>query len=286
MSQFVTQLGLCHNKFKVTFSLFVTITRKVSQMPPRKPRETVPNTDKPLAERNVSMSNAIARAVHNLSLPEKRIIACGLACTDSKSARAYNLAVMNGGWIIRLVAMEYAETMGIDPRTAYEQLKTVAGTLIKKQWVITEGKKVTRFNWLSRMTYHEGEGWVELEFTHHTAPHLLALRSEFTTYKLKQAAALRSVYSWRLLECFKSWNGTGHWKPSVEEFCNAMEAKASHRSNFGMLRRSVIEPAVKELREKDGMEIEWTPIKAGRKVTGLSFKFRPDPQGRLNLENS
>lgn len=242
-----------------------------------------PKTDAPLAERYVSMSNALSRAAHGLNLAEKRVIACGLANTDSKSGRVFSQVMAHGGWLIRMSAIDYADAMNIEPKTAYEQLKDVACTLIKKQWAIIDSKKTTRYNWLSRMTYHEGQGWVELEFTHHTAPHLMALQKHFTSYQLKQGAALRSAYSWRLLECLESWKDTGKWKPTIEQFCHAMDAKPSHKKNFGMLRRSIIEPAVKELREKDGRIVEWTPVKSGRKVTELEFTFRPDPQQRLDL---
>ena len=252
-------------------------------MAARKPREVKAQTDLPLADRHVNMSNALARSAHNLNLAEKRVIACGLASTDSMPARLFNQATNNGGWIVRLIATEYAEWAEIEPHTAYVQLKEVAETLVKKQWTIIEGKSVTRFNWLSRIKYHSGEGWVELEFTHHTAPHLLALRANFTSYRLRQAAALRSVYSWRLMECLESWKSTGLWRVDIEAFCHAMDAKPSHRKDFGMLRRSIIEPAVAELRDKDGLLIEWTPTKAGRKVTGLEFRFEKDPQGRLAL---
>lgn len=252
-------------------------------MAARKPRELVAYTDKPLPERNVNMSNALARAAHGLTLAEKRIISCGLANTDSRSGRSYTQVLVHGGWVVRLAAMDYAETMGIEPKTAYEQLKSAAGTLIKKQWSIVGTKTVTRYNWLSRMKYHEGEGWVELEFTHHTAPHLMALGKNFTSYQLQQASALRSIYSWRLLECLQSWKGTGKYSPSVEEFCHAMNAKPSHRKDFGMLRRSIIEPAIRELRDKDGFDVDWKPIKAGRKVTGLEFSFEKSKQGRFDV---
>jgi plasmid replication initiation protein len=246
-------------------------------------RALAPKTDKPLPERHVNMSNALARAAHGLNLAEKRVIACGLANTDSRSGHVYSQVLAHGGWLIRLTALDYAGAMGIEPKTAYEQLKTVAGTLVKKQWTIIDGRKTTRYNWLARMTYHDGEGWVELEFTHYTAPHLLVLQKHFTTYQLQQASALRSVYSWRLLECLESWTSRGKWTPTIEEFCHAMDAKPSHRSNFGMLRRSVIEPALKELREKDGWLVDFEPVKAGRKVTALSFEFRRDPQGHLDV---
>lgn len=252
-------------------------------MATKKPRTVEPKTDKPLAERHVNMSNALARGAHNLTLAEKRLIACGLASTDSKSPRLYNEVTRFGGWIVRLSALDYAEWAEIEPQTAYEQIADAATSLLKKQWTIIDGKTVTRYNWLAKAQYHKGEGWVEIEFTHYTAPHLLALERDFTNYKLKQAAALRSVYSWRLLECLESWKGTGLWRPTIDEFCHATDAPASCRANFKDLRRRVIEPAVKELREKDGLLLEWEPTKAGRKVTGLVFKFRPDPQLRLEV---
>ena len=62
---------------------------------------------------------------------------------------------------------------------------------------------------------------------------------------------------------------------------HAMDAPESYKKNFKDLRRWVIEPAVKELTEKDGWLIEWQPVKAGRKVAAVKFVFRRDPQGAL-----
>lgn len=254
-------------------------------MTTRKPRASQPKTDVPLPQRHVNMSNALARASHSLSLAEKRVIACGLGNTDSKSAYLYNQAIANGGWIVRLAALEFASWAKIEPHTAYEQLKAVAETLIKKQWTIIEqtarGPVVTRYNWLSRIKYQDGEGWVELEFTHHTAQHLLALRSRYTSYRLEQAGALRSSYSWRLLECLESWKTKGTWTPTIDEFCHAMDVAENYRKDFGDIRRRVIEPAVIELREKDRYLIDWKPVKAGRKVTGLRFEFSRQTQASL-----
>lgn len=249
----------------------------------RKTRMVEPKTDKPLPERHVNMSNALARSSHGLTLAEKRVIACGLASTDSKSARMFNEVMRHGGWRVRIPALEFAEWAGIEPQTAYTQLAEAATSLLNRQWEVRDGKRIERFNWLSRAEYHKGEGWVEVEFTHYTAPHLLALENKFTSYRLEQAAALRSIHSWRLMECLQSWKDTGLWRVSIEDFWHCMDAPASCRANFKDLRRRVIEPAVHELRQKDNMLIEWEQVKAGRKVTGLVFKFKPNPQRSLPL---
>lgn len=59
----------------------------------------------------------------------------------------------------------------------------------------------------------------------------------------------------------------------IDEFHHAMEATDSYKANFGRLRARVIEPAIKELQDKDGWNIDWGVIKTGRKVSSLKFNF-------------
>ncbi|WP_431733584.1 hypothetical protein [Kingella kingae] len=48
-----------------------------------------------------------------------------------------------------------------------------------------------------------------------------------------------------------------------------------------LVRTTGIEPAIKELTEKDNWLIEWEARKRGRKVATLLFKFQRNPQGSL-----
>ena len=92
---------------------------------------------------------------------------------------------------------------------------------------------------------------------------------------------MRSIYSWRLLELLSRFEGNGWAEYTIEDFATSMDATEKQRENFAAIRRKIIEPAVKELVEKDGWLIQWQPIKAGRKVKAVRFKFMRDPQGRL-----
>ena len=141
------------------------------------------------------------------------------------------------------------------------------------------GKKEKKWVWVSGVTYHHGEGWVELGFSPEMTPHLTLLRKEFTSYKLKHAVALRSVYSWRLFELLMQFKSTGLLRISVDDFCMAMEAPPSCIKDFGQLRRRIIEPAVVELIGKNNLLIEWRAVKhGGRKISGLEFTFKFNPQ--------
>ncbi|MCG9096445.1 replication initiation protein, partial [Laribacter hongkongensis] len=147
-----------------------------------------------------------------------------------------------------------------------------------------KGPEEVMVRWVSSARYSPGTGTVTLRFTPEIAPHLLQLKNQFTKYKLAQASALRSIYSWRLLELLSQYQSTGWRQIELDEFHHAMETPAGYKANFKDCRRWVIEPAVKELREKDGWLIDWTPIKSGRKVTALHFEFKREPQGHLPLE--
>jgi plasmid replication initiation protein len=238
-----------------------------------------------LAERNVSMSNRLARAAQGLNLAEKRLIALGLAKTDSYSLKRVPLAT-NQGWRLRLSAQEYAEEFGVTASTAYQQLKEASEHLYERTigFVVQgrKGEKLRKWRWVSAVEYADGEGYVELNFSPDVAPHLLGLRKQFTTYKLKQAAAFDTIYAWRLFECLQSWSDTGRWTPSIEEFWEVMEAPPSCRSDFKALRVRVIEPSVLSINAKAGMKLGWRPVRhGGRRVSGLDFTFVKDTQEDL-----
>lgn len=258
--------------------IYATITRKSPQL---KLKHAKVDDDALLQDRNVSMSNSLVRAAHGISLAEKRVVCACLAKMDS-------VRMDNGRYKFKLNADEFAETFNVSHVTAYEQLMETGKKLMKRTARVIEetprGKKERIWVWVSGVTYHHGEGWVELGFSHEMTPHLAVLRKEFTSYKLKHASALRSMYSWRLLELMMQFKKTGLLRIDIEEFCHAMEVSESARNNFGELRRRIIEPAVKELTEKDNFLIEWEGTKpGGRRITGLEFRFEINPQGKLEI---
>lgn len=230
-----------------------------------------------LSNRNVVISNYITRSAQTLNLVEKRILMAGIA----------KLGGVNGE--IKLTAQEYADTYDVDMSTAYRELKNAVNSLMKRylSWQVNDGKHIGTLTcvWVQGYKYFKEEGYVKFKFSEYVFPFLFELEREFTKYQLQQAAALRSIYSWRLLEMFEQMkdktDGSGWLSMSIEEFWHAVEATESYRANFQLLRKRVIEPAIKELTEKDGWLIEWEVRKRGRKVSNLLFKFERNPQGGL-----
>lgn len=247
-----------------------------------------PNAPREPGERWISMTNALTRAGHGLTLAEKRIIGCAVSKLDSRKATTHGEAP-----VTRISATEYADTFDVALNTAYEQLQDAAKQLYNRSITFYEaaykrsGKPLpptrVQMRWVGQVKYQEGEGWVELHWWPALMPHLTGLKKNFTSYQLQQASALRSVYSWRLLEMLTRFEGTGWLEITIEDFAQSMDATEKQQENFANIRRKIIEPAVKELTTKDGWLIQWRPIKAGRKVSGLRFDFKRDEQLSLTL---
>lgn len=231
----------------------------------------------PIPKADIVIANVVTRSAQSLSLAEKRILMYGIKSLKGVNAR------------IKITAAEYAEFYDVSLDTAYSQLKLAVENIFERylQFQVWEGKKegVERIRWVGGYRYFDKEGYVSFSFSNEIFPYLFELHGHFTAYQLKQAAALRSIHSWRLLELFEQMkdktDGSGWLSMPIEEFWHAMEATESYKSNFQLLRKRVIEPAIKELTEKDDWLIEWETRKRGRKVATLLFKFQRNPQGSL-----
>ena len=245
-----------------------------------------------LAELQISMSHAITRASHGLTLVEKRIVAMFIAKFDStKQRKIMDRVIPIKDATIRITAKEYSETFDIDIKTAYRDLIKGTDQFFERYWRVVQdtpkGKKEFKFNWLEGVIYHHGEGWVEATFGQQTIPHLVfSLKDQYTKYKLKSTVALTGTYAWRLWELLAQFANTK--KPANEErlvrisladFRYSMDAPESYK--YSQVRQKIIEPAVKQIKDNNEIDVTWRAIKKGRSVESLEFKFKPAEQ--LNL---
>lgn len=236
--------------------------------------------NRPAGERWITMANALTRASHGLSLAEKRIVMAAVSKLDSTRPLPPGEVPTT-----RITAGEFSELYGISLDTAYDQLQDAAKHLYGRSITFFEPAERRRgkpleptlvsMRWVGQVHYQKGEGWVELYWWPKLLPSLVGLKKQFTTYQLQQVNALRSTYSWKLLELLMRFKSSGHAEYTIEDFCASMDATEKQAANFAKIRTKIIEPAVKELVEKQGWEIQWRAIKAGRKVQGLRFDFLP-----------
>lgn len=112
-----------------------------------------------------------------------------------------------------------------------------------------------------------------IEFHDDILPFLSALQSHFTQLRLDDLKNLSTFYSHRFYHLMMQFNSTGVCKLSLMELRKILllEDKYSQTKD---LRKWVIEPAIKEIREKTSFFIEHKLIKTGQRYTYLELKFK------------
>lgn len=240
-----------------------------------------------ILDNQVSITNMAARAAQGFTLREKRLVMAGLSKLDSrKKVSALTLKDRT----FRVSAAEYAEvSQNADTKSAYKDLMAAGAKLemrkLRFKLVTPMGEKLRSIGWVSGLTYHNGEGWMEFSLTEEIMPYVCELSERFTQYRLRQTSELRSIYSWRLLELLTSHNDAKDETKiqvrtlSLADIRSSLEIPDSYK--YKDVRVRIIESAVEELVKKDHWSIQWRPIKTGRTVTAIEFTFKRDPQQDL-----
>lgn len=220
---------------------------------------------KNLLDYSITMSNDLARASQGLSLVEKRIISLALSKINSRNADVE--IARQQGLTVEISAASFADTFRVSPDTAYGYCKAAVNGLGNA--LADTGKE--QFNWASGIDYRNG--LLTLTFSPGVAAHLIGLKRTFISYRLKAVAELSSIYSWRLFECLTSWRLKNGWTAKIVDFYRALDAEESYKKDYAALRRRIIQPAVDELQALYNQSLTYEPVREGRKLTGIEFRY-------------
>jgi plasmid replication initiation protein len=216
-------------------------------------------------ELTVTRHNSLIEGCYKLNLNEQRLLYLCVSKLDPRKALPKDNS-------FTITAKEFADHFSIDERIVYKEIEEASKTLAERWVRTTDGKYREQFRWVFGVRYHDSEGKVTLGFSPWVIPYLTNLREQFTSLKLSQISELKSVYSIRLLEFLMQFKAVGKFIIDLDRFKERLDIKNEYQ-RFYNLKMRVIEPAVKELRSKSNLNISWKPIKAGRTIKKLEFRF-------------
>ena len=101
---------------------------------------------------------------------------------------------------------DFAKLCGISPKNVYKEFRKMIDDLDNKAVWLTMGDKTFKFRWFSEAEYIEKQGKVILMLNSNMKQYLIDLSHSFTQYELYNILALKSKYSIRLYELFKSYS--------------------------------------------------------------------------------
>lgn len=129
----------------------------------------------------------------------------------------------------------------------------------------------------SQIQYKVGKG-LSLTFNPLMKPYLLDLAGNqrgFTEFIFEEIFALRSVYSWKLLEIIRQWiKRTNFLQISLQELRDRLCLAEGQYSRFADFRRYVLDSTIKEINRETIFLLSYDTIRSGRKIVALKLMWR------------
>lgn len=250
----------------------------------------------------VSKSNQIVqKSRYDFSVTEQRTIA--YICSMIKPIEALDRA--NGVPFqleYQFNILDYCRICGIQKTGKfYEEVKSILkGLRDKSMWLTLSNGSETVVGWLDRVTTNKRSGLATIKIDDRLAPYLFDLQSKFLSYGLKNILNMKSQYSIRLYEMFKSYydmkiGQTDHrdkiekaynpksisWTLEIDEFKKILMVESiKSYSNIAEFKRRVLEPAQKEINELTDINIYYEYITKGKKTV----KIKVNISAKKNME--
>ena len=224
----------------------------------------------------VVKANSLIQAGYRLTPAEQHVLLSAISIIGKDEAPTDQTTYT-------VAANALADLTGSTARRAYQELSEAAHRLYRRE-VRIEGdpnggdrQRVTMTRWVQEVQYIPDEGRVELRFAHSILPYLSLLQREFTTYKLRHVASMRSTHGIRLYELLVQWRQSGEREIDIEDLRRMFGVEGRYKA-VKDLKKHVLEPAVRDVNEHSDLSVEWGQRKAGRRVVAFQFRFEPKQQ--------
>ncbi len=223
----------------------------------------------------ITKDNKLINASYSLGIPEQRVIFLAIV-----EARAQERMIDARG-VLQIHASSYQEQFKVEKHSAYKALKSAANGLFESYFeydYIHEktGKPAHRVvRWAQAVSYIETAGMIELQFTDAVIPLVTRLSEQYTEYDLKQVSELQSEYAIRLYELMMQWKSVGKTnKIPLAEFRTKLGVEPEQYKKMCNFKARVLDLAISQINDFTDVTATYEQHKAGRAVTGFTFKFK------------
>ena len=218
----------------------------------------------------VKSNDLIQRNRFELSLPEQKTVAyiCSMIQPMQTEESGFQLEY-------EFKIREYCKICGIDYDNGknYQDVKATLKKLRdKSMWLTLPDGSETTVGWLAKATTNKKSGIAHIKLDEDMVPYLFDLKQKFTQYQLYNVLGMKSAFSVRIYELMKSYSFRHTITFELDELKKLLmveDVKSYNR--FPDFRRKVLDKAQLEINELTDINIEFEPIKTGRKVTSIKF---------------
>ena len=223
----------------------------------------------------ITKDNKLINASYSLGIPEQRVIFLAIVAAREQER------MIDARGVLQIHASSYQEQFKVEKHSAYKALKSAANGLFESYFeydYIHEktGKPAHRVvRWAQAVSYIETAGMIELQFTDAVIPLITRLSEQYTEYDLKQVSELQSEYAIRLYELMMQWKSVGKTnKIPLAEFRTKLGVEPEQYKKMCNFKARVLDLAISQINDFTDVTATYEQHKAGRAVTGFTFKFK------------
>ena len=224
-------------------------------------------------ENLVVQANKIIDAKQELTLSEKKIIAMMISkvSPEDMDFKQY-----------RIYIKDFID-IGSNRTSFYSDARKITKQILSRVLEINEdNSNFLQIGFVSHYRYFPGKAYIECAFDPDLKPYLLDLKSRFTQYQLENIMHCRSMYSIRLYEILKSFEGLGERTISLDDLKFMLNIEKGYK-RFSNIKKRIIDPAQKELRQYTDIHFGYERIKEGRSIVAIKFYITKNRQIRLQF---
>lgn len=202
----------------------------------------------------------IQRARHNLTTNQQKVLGYIISTIKPSDTELKK---------VEIPISEFCELCGMDKSNFYKDFKDIVEyTQDRGFWFYDETTKKNRFFfWFCGADYDNGIATITLAPT--LSEYLIGLKQNFTQYELYNILALKSKYSIRLFEVFKSYLYQHKKTMDISELKSLLMAE--QYTNYADFEKRVLKVATKEINYYTELNVRYEVGKTGKKVTTITF---------------
>ena len=236
-----------------------------------------------MSKNTIVKSNRLNTATQNLSLSEVRIMQ--LAIIDSRETGTG----LSPDKPLVISASRYAEVFNVTKQTAYEAILDAEKNLFERRFsFIDSNDKMVKSRWVQRVKYLHDAFSIEIILTYDVVNEITRIdgyEQFFTQYLLEQTASMKSSYSVRLYELLIQWKKIKKTPTfNLEYFRLQLGVHTDEYKLMSDFKKRVLDSAITEINQHTDIDVTYEQHKAGRTITGFTFKFtvKPDKKKENN----
>lgn len=223
----------------------------------------------------VVKSNRLVEASYRLTLNEQRIILYAICrCREEQKGLFPDLPVT-------ITADAFAKQFPrMDKTNVYRQLQDAMDALYDRSvtyhdtYPETSLPRVNKTRWISRASYIDGTGCIQVIFTPDVIEHITRLEGEFTSYQLEKVGNMTSAHAVRIYELLAQHLDIRTRTLNLTWLREALQIGQDEYKLTADFKKWVIEVAVDQINKHSDLTVSYKVKKTGRAITDFVFKIK------------